>query len=284
VMADLYHIAYMDETGHAADDAQMFCGMAGLLAPAYKWKVFEDNWNAVLKEFGIPYFHMKEFAHSEGVFEGWKGNETKRRDLFNKLLNKIAAIRAVPVGSITSLDAYRNLTPEDQVVHHDPYLRSLMDCSGLPGFVLQNQPSKVKFAVVFSQQAEFSHRAKRVYQMISQYFSFGQRMMYPDFKDMRDLVPLQAADIIAYELHREFERRLYYPDEKARYGYTRIEEMAKRVLPPNFLPFVFHDEKAVNNFVSRMKARLAELGMDSPKYAEAWRWLYSQRIKDKQTK
>ena len=24
LMADLYHIAYMDETGHAADDAQMF--------------------------------------------------------------------------------------------------------------------------------------------------------------------------------------------------------------------------------------------------------------------
>jgi hypothetical protein len=35
---------------------------------------------------------------------------------------------------------------------------------------------------------------------------FGHRMMYPDFKDMRDLIPLQAADI-AYELHREFERR-----------------------------------------------------------------------------
>jgi hypothetical protein len=34
-------------------------------------------------------------------------------------------------------------------------------------------------------------------------------MMYLDFKDTKDLVPLQAADIIACELNREFERQLY---------------------------------------------------------------------------
>ena len=51
---------------------------------------------------------------------------------------------------------------------------------------------------------------------------------------------------------------------KAPYGYIRIEEMAKRVLPADFLPFVFQDEKAVNNFVSRMKARLVELGTGFP--------------------
>lgn len=53
--------------------------------------------------------------------------------------------------------------------------------------------------------------------------------MYPDFKDTKDLVPLQAADIIACELNREFERQLYQPSREPRHGYrdlpTGIETM-----------------------------------------------------------
>lgn len=211
----VYYTAYMDETGHAADDAQRFCGMAGFLAPADRWEVFEGKWKQVLVDFKIPYFHMKEFAHSEGVFAGWRGKELKRRKLFGTLLNKIAAIHPIPIGSITSLDAYRALTDEDRMIHHDPYLRSLLDCSGMPGIVLRDQPPEVRYAVVFSEQTEFRHRAESVYQMIRKGFTFASRMMYPDFKDMRALVPLQAADIIAYELHKEFERQLYQPDRQA---------------------------------------------------------------------
>lgn len=196
----VYYTAYMDETGHAAADDQLFCGMAGFIAPADKWESFESKWKKVLKDFKIDYFHMREYAHSRGIFEGWKDKEYKRRKLLGSLLNKIAAIHPIPLGSIVSLEAYRNLPPEDQVIYHDPYLRGLSDCAGLPGMLLKDEPPEVKYAVVFSEQTEFRHRAESVYQMLKQYFSFSHRMMYPDFKDMRDLVPLQAADIIAYEL------------------------------------------------------------------------------------
>jgi uncharacterized protein DUF3800 len=280
VMADLYHVAYMDETGHAADGSQKFCGMAGFLAPAYKWERFESNWNAVLNEFHIPYFHMKEYAHSKGVFKGWEKDEGKRQELFNKLLNKIAAIRAVPTGSITSLEGFRRLSREDQLAWHDPYLRSLLDCTSAAGFLLDDQPPQVKFAVVFSQQSEFRHRAEHVYQLIGEASPFGNRMLYPDFKDMRDLVPLQAADIIAYELHREFERRLHRPHARPRHGYTRIVEMASRVLPTSVLPlvFAFHDETAIRKFCADMKAHFAKMGMDSPDYTKGWKWLYQRPL------
>ena len=273
----VYYTAYMDETGHAAADDQLFCGMAGFIAPAEDWEIFEGKWKRVLRDFKIPYFHMREFAHSVGVFEGWKGKEAKRQKLFGSLLNKIAAIHPIPLGSITSLEAYRNLTPEDQIVYHDPYLRGLADCAGLPGMLLKDAPPEVKYAVVFSEQAEFRHRAESVYQVLKQYFSFSHRMMYPDFKDMRDLVPLQAADIIAYELHKEFERQLYKPDKEPRHGYKELEKMAKRVRP-DWNPFVFHDEKKVRSHVAKLKSQLAELGMSAPDYGQAWRWLYAQPI------
>jgi hypothetical protein len=220
---------------------------------------------------------MREFAHSVGVFEGWKGKEQKRRKLFGTLLNKIAAIHPIPLGSITSLAAYRSLTREHQVIYHDPYLRGFSDCAGLPGLLLKDEPQDVKYAVVFSEQAEFRHRAESVYQMLKQYFSFSHRMSHPKFKNMVDVLPLQAADIIAYELHREFERQLYEPSKEPRYGYKELLKMAKRVRP-DWHPFVFHDENRVRSFVSKMKSQLGEIGMTSPEYSEAWRWLYAQPI------
>jgi hypothetical protein len=278
VMAEpLYYTAYMDETGHAADASQRFCGMAGFLAPSEKWEEFESKWKKVLREFHIPYFHMREFAHSKGAFADWKGKEHKRRKLFDSLLHKIAAIHPVPIGSITSLDAFRRLTKEDQALHHDPYIRSVLDCATWPGVVLQDRPLDVKFAMVFSQQTEFRHKAESAYQIVKRYGLFSGRMLYPDFKEMQDLVPLQAADIAAYELHREFERRLYNPKKQSRYGYLEIVKMAKRAIPGRN-PFAFHDDYGVRRWVSHMKSGLSQAGVAETNHGEAWRWLYSQPL------
>jgi hypothetical protein len=54
--------AYMDETGHSKDERQRFNGMAGLLAPTREWERLEIKWKKTLKEFKLPYFHMKDFA------------------------------------------------------------------------------------------------------------------------------------------------------------------------------------------------------------------------------
>jgi hypothetical protein len=45
---------------------------------------------------------------------------------------------------------------------------------------------------------------------------------------MRELVPLQAADIVAYEMYKEFERQLYRPSAEPRFGYQRIVKMSAR--------------------------------------------------------
>ena len=34
----------------------------------------------VLSDYDVPYFHMKEFAHSTGRFKRWKGREELRKD------------------------------------------------------------------------------------------------------------------------------------------------------------------------------------------------------------
>jgi hypothetical protein len=221
-MAELYYTAYMDETGHAADDNQRFCGMAGFFQKADDWEILEGLWKDTLKRFGVEYMHMKEFGPSIGIFKSWKGDESKRREFFSELLSHLRKIHAIPFGSVYSLSAYRKLSGEDKGILNDPYLKSLSDCVGIPALVLQEKPPEVKFSVMFSEQSEFRHRAAKIFELFRAMYSFGERMRYPDFKNMKEFVQLQAADIIAYELNREFERRLYRPNDKPRYGYLSL--------------------------------------------------------------
>ena len=68
MQTDTYQIAYMDETGHAADDVQRFCGMAGFITTVDRWQLFEDQWNSVLTKYGVGYMHMRGVrARPQGI-------------------------------------------------------------------------------------------------------------------------------------------------------------------------------------------------------------------------
>jgi len=108
--------SFIDETGHGDDPALHFAGMAGFVAPLGAWEVFEDHWNDLLEKAGLRHpFHMKEFAHSTGQFEGWKGNEGLRRLFFGRLIEIIRETKADPVGAIVSIDDFKHSLRHNRV-------------------------------------------------------------------------------------------------------------------------------------------------------------------------
>ena len=81
--------SYFDASGGAEHSVMI---VAGYVATIGRWKRFDSEWRKVLgrKEFDVPYFHMKEFAHSVGAFKEWKGNENKRKRFINALISVIS--------------------------------------------------------------------------------------------------------------------------------------------------------------------------------------------------
>lgn len=223
--------AYMDETGHSKDERQKFVGIAGLIATVASWETFERKWKATLEVFKLPYFHMKEFAHSEQTFRDWKGKEAKRRKLFGKLMMHMETAYSMPFGAIIPMEDFRSFTKEQQGYFHDPYFlcfQSLVAaCSSILEF--RKVPDEEKIGLIFSDQVEFRRRALQIYKNVEHADFYVRRSTPPIFRDMREVVPLQAADIIAYEMHKEFERRLYRPSAESRYGYQKIVKMSNRV-------------------------------------------------------
>jgi hypothetical protein len=51
------------------------------------------------------------------------------------------------------------------------------------------------------------------------------------YADMRKFVPLQAADLVAYELQKEYGRRLSQPEKEPRYGYKALVRMSNAHKP-----------------------------------------------------
>lgn len=164
-MATLNLTSFMDETGHANDPTLHFAGMAGFVAPIGVWKVFEQHWNDLLAKAGVSEpFHMKDFAHSQGQFRSWKGNEQLRRILFGRLLEIIRETNADPVGAIVSVTYFKTLTPSQKSSFgHDPYFIAFPKCTrgAASSAVLEAADEKVD--MVFAFQTEFGESAEKLW-------------------------------------------------------------------------------------------------------------------------
>jgi hypothetical protein len=239
----IHYISYMDETGHPDDPALHFAGMAGFVAPAGAWEVFEDQWRDVLHNAGLSDpFHMKDFAHSKGQFKSWKGQKEKRELFFGRLLSIIKETKADPVGTIISIDDFRSLTLEQQSSFLDPYYVAFQKCTRGAAASAVFDPPEEKVAMVYAYNEEFGTqehvgvnmggRAEQLWHSMRVLVTdIGPRMGSYASASPADIVPLQAADLFAYELCKEFENRIKRPNDRMRYGLRQIVKMAGIPLP-----------------------------------------------------
>jgi hypothetical protein len=252
--------AYLDETGHSKDEKIRFTGMAGLIAPTYYWEQYERKWNQALKEFEIPYFHMKEYAHSKGIFEGWRNDEPKRRALYGSLMNIISETCALPFGSIIPMNIFRRYTKEQQGYFKDPYYFAFLTCLVIAADLIGPiRPIEETMAMVFSDQSEFMGSAKGFYEVTKESHPEGARINPPVFRDMKKSVPLQGADIVAYELHKECDRHFYRPKDKQRWGYMELRRICTK--SANFFPLIIHDEDTLGMHIRHVEDEFIRAGL-----------------------
>ncbi len=81
--------SYWDASGNPAPNKRMV--VAGTAGPVSVWSQREIDWRLALIQYDVPYFHMKEFAHSKGPYSAVCWKSAGRREDFLKLLATIAA-------------------------------------------------------------------------------------------------------------------------------------------------------------------------------------------------
>jgi hypothetical protein len=194
--------AYWDESGSTKDPNRRYLGMGGVIAAAGDWDRFDKSWNGALAEFGVPYYHAKEVEHNEKAFGDrvvWTPQH--KLALRMRLVSCIADTIPTIVGAVLDLSAWRALLAEDQSFFIDPWLCCLQECARLSVAVALTDPDAGEsVATVFSRQEEFKDRALMLWDAVRTRKEPGyDRLGAFDMRDMRELVPLQAADLIVYE-------------------------------------------------------------------------------------
>jgi len=233
--------SFMDETGHADDPTLHFAGMAGFVAPLGNWEVFEERWNSALKNAGLTEpFHMKEFAHSVGQFESWKGKEELRQLFFGHLIKIIQDTQADPVGVAISVNDFNSLTPSQQSSFGgDPYYIAFQKCTRGAASSALFEAKEEQVAMVFAFQGEFGNRAEQLWYAMQKSPKvediIKERMGSYASCTPKKMCQLQAADLFAYELLKEFENQIMRPTDKMRYGMRQILKMEQAPEAPRIV-------------------------------------------------
>lgn len=222
--------SYADETGHPDDPAAEYVGMGGLVATSGAWEVFEDAWKDLLRNAGLtPPFHMVDYAHSQGQFASWKGKEELRQAFLGRAVNLILETGGTPVGAIVSLSSFRTLTPDQQAHFLDPYYIAFQNCTRGAAIKAEFEEPEEKVAMVYSYHSEYGTnnggRAEQLWHIMKKTWEHGSRMGSYASAMPADLCQLQAADLFAYELSKEFENRVKRPNDPMRWAMRQIMGM-----------------------------------------------------------
>mgnify|MGYP001577752440 CR=1 FL=1 len=215
---------YFDESGvHSTSDVTI---VAGFLNTPAQWDEFSTQWSKALNDWNLGQFHMTDFANQVPPFADWK--EDKRRSLLQRLLDIIVNTAGVSIGFAIPNRAFGQLVSEAVKNYvSGPYgMAAQLLFMNAPDFIT---PPEAWFAYFLEAGAVGRGQILDTFSKNQAHPTLKEefRVISLDFVDKRDFLPLQAADILAYELYKHYPNQSFSP-EHARYPIRQLVKMPHR--------------------------------------------------------
>lgn len=220
-MTDL--ICYGDESG-IHDEAPVFV-LAGWIAPEDEWAGFMPRWRDALRIAGHPEgvpFHMTDFGSSRRAFEGW--SDDRRLGLITSLIDVIVGTNVFGCGMVVDRERARSLGVGGEWFATEPYTASFplfeSHCFSRGGAFFDAGP---RISFVMDRQEVFGHAMKTTHDSRRGAPNpISEQMGSLEFRDSLGNPPLQAADLLAFEIRKEIEARRMQPIRPARRSWLRL--------------------------------------------------------------
>jgi hypothetical protein len=218
---------YFDESG-LDEKSQTFC-IGGYVADSKDWFELTRAWERLLVEAGVSCFHMAEFETRHGEFKGW--SDAKRIGFIKDLRALINSTDVWGIGCGVVKADYERLSAEfitrGKVTphwYHHPYLLAFQHCLIETCIQAEDVHTREKIAFVFDRQAEFHARAEKAYDELTSSGKWPRafRLGSLRFASKRDAIPLQAADLMAFELQKALDHKLFDPARGERKSMARL--------------------------------------------------------------
>ncbi len=197
--------AYFDESGTHAGSA-VVC-LAGFILDSEAAEQMEIAWVEMLQVYGLPFFHMVDCAHGSGYFKKLSEQErvaaqTRAIELMRTYITRCFVVSVVP-------EVIAQVAPSSPLLG-SPYSICAHCCLLFPGMWADANNYNGKINYLF----ESGHRSQsEANAIMNKVFSFEElvenyRYNSHKFADKRELILLQAADIIAWLWHTECKRKI----------------------------------------------------------------------------
>lgn len=199
--------AFVDDS--ATDDGEQRLFLAGYIHTADKWILFSDAWKEALQlNPPIEYFKMSEANSLKGQFWGWSVPDKDAKIL--ALARVIRHFKPVSIHcSISRRDVKALMKGKVPYGFADPYGYVF---SGIMLPLARQQlkhSNRVPIDFIFDNQEGIGEEAKFWYKQIRDTQPTAVKKLLsvePLFRNDRDVLPLQAADMLAWHIRRHAER------------------------------------------------------------------------------
>ncbi len=204
--------AYVDDSVCQSGDRRLF--MAGYIQDAEQWQAMSDEWDVALRdEPAIEYFKMSEAHSRRGQFQ--KFSESQRTDKIWKLARIIEKFDPWSFHTSVSLAEFDAiLKPHLPFPMSSPYALLFQGMVlGIASLHAENHihsPTRI----IFDRQEGIAAKVIPVFEAMFDAVPTEWRSLVtgtPQFEDDIHVLPLQAADMLAWHVRREHEGQ--YPEE-----------------------------------------------------------------------
>jgi hypothetical protein len=219
---------YFDESG--THDASRTISVAGYLSTPDRWCNFDKAWKAALDDFDLDFFHMTDFVARKGDYENW--SDEVRGERIARLIKIINDHAMASVGFALPLrDYYSTFSKSAKRYSGGAYGLAAISCFMDAALAIQPPILDAKIAYIFESGVKGKGQVMKVFDKAYEDANLRKKryMLSLGYKDKRDFRPLQAADILAYELYRHLPIQLGEIDAP-----TRQSLMALRNCPINY--------------------------------------------------
>lgn len=211
--------AYLDESG--IDKGNDFVAVAGFVSNTSKWNAFSQEWKPLLDEWQIPYFHMTDFENRRSYYSSWSKEERETR--LNCLLGIIKKHTFLSVGYVIRKRQFNEImTDRAKDLCGNAYGLASIGC----WYAIRQKVKNVDGLVDYTMESvnQGSGALLKIHGIQSKFPEWVEDtcMHSLSFRDKHTFLPLQAADILAYELFKQAKRQFGGEKRKPRYPLQQL--------------------------------------------------------------
>jgi hypothetical protein len=178
--------------------------VAGYLGQITQWRRFEKDWKGLLAEFGVTQMHRAKLEAFQGEFEGW--NESRRRLFLRRCHLLMREYTKMPIGIAVIKEQFNSILPREiRDKFGGVYGWCAQECIVAARIWCENHSHDEPIQWVFESGTIGHGQVGAMFQELhlhSEWLIKGWA-----FQD-KSVVPLQAADVLAYEVFKQVENQI----------------------------------------------------------------------------